>query len=187
MGTTSFVGRGRVLTERLLCQRTHPPPSDENTASRIMETEMDTAGMTPRQASEFRFGLEPICLSCHTQFEPIAYGFERYDQTGRYTPTDAEGRELFSDGTLPAMPGRPEIAFASAPDLLAQLAELESTQRCFVENMMEYGSGANVEHAEAFVDEALGDFTDGGLRFDALVEAVATNQRLTLTRNVAAE
>lgn len=182
MGTTSFVGRGLFLTERLLCQRVAEPP--EEVEQEIEDTAQATENMTPREASEFRFGLEPICLVCHTQFEPIAYGFERYDMLGRYTTTDEIGRDLFSDGVLPEFQGRPEIEFADAKQLLAELADIDATQACLVENMTEYGTGRRAYQAGDFLDIAAAEFADDGLTYEALVGAVASSEQLTLMRVV---
>lgn len=181
IGTTSFVGRGVFMTERLLCQHILAPP--DTVADQIMDTAMQTDGMTPREASEFRFGLEPVCLGCHTQFEPIAYGFERYDDSGRFTLTDEQGRDLFSDGMLPAFGDRPAIDFADPQTLLGELAPLPVVHRCIVENMMEFASGARPEDAEIFLDEATLEFDAAGLTYDGLVEAVAGSPRMTLLRH----
>lgn len=184
MGTTSFVGRGEFMTERLLCQSTPPPPSDPETSTRIEETEQATINRTPREASEYRFGLEGSCTSCHTQFEPIAYAFERYDSTGRYTTTDDEGRDLYSDGVLPGYLDRVEIPFTSAPELLNALAVEPAVARCLVENMMEFGFGASPKDAEPFVEDAAEEFAIQGETFEALARSVAFSQRLTLMRSV---
>ncbi len=184
VGTTSFVGRGVFMTKRLLCQHTAAPPSDDDSASEIEQTAEATEGLTPREASEFRFGLDAVCLSCHTQFEPVAYAFERYDMSGRYTLTDHAGRALFSDGVLPPFGDRPEIPFESAPELLTELAARPELRRCLVENMMEYASGARPTFATEFIDEAQTSYQDEGQTFDALVRAVAGNERITLMRTV---
>lgn len=180
IGTTSFVGRGLFLTERILCQHIAPPPAE--VSERIMETNMATEDMTPREASEYRLGLEAVCLSCHTQFEPIAYAFERYDVTGRFTLTDDQGRELYSHGVLPAFQDRPEIVFETAPELLEALSSLEQIRYCFTENMMEFATGFSATPAQDSLAIALGDFEAEGMTFEALVRAVAENRQLTLKR-----
>ncbi len=182
LGTTSFVGRGLFLTERLLCQHILPPPSDEGTANAIMDTAMQTEELTPRGASEFRFGLEPVCLTCHTQFEPIAYAFERYDMEGAYTLTDEEGRDLFSDGSLPPFKERPEIPFDDARALFDGLASTDATYQCLVEQMMEYATGHSAALAGDSVLEGQAAFEAEGRTFDALVRAVAENPQLTYKR-----
>ncbi len=187
LGTTSFVGRGLFMTERLLCQHILPPPSDEATANAIMDTAMQTEELTPRGASEFRFGLEPVCLTCHTQFEPIAYAFERYDMEGAYTLTDGEGRDLFSDGSLPPFKERPEIPFDDAHELFDGLATADATYRCLVEQMMEYATGHSAALAEDSVLGGQATFEAEGRTFDALVRAVAENPQLTYKRTAEEE
>ncbi len=182
LGTTSFVGRGLFMSERLLCQHILAPPSDPGTSDAIMDTAMQTEDLTPRGASEFRFGLEPVCLICHTQFEPIAYAFERFDMEGRYTLTDEEGRELFTDGNLPAFLERPDIPFDDVQGLFDSLATDEATYRCMVENMMEYATGRSARDADESVLLGQERFEAEGRTFDGLVRSVAENPQLTYKR-----
>ena len=171
IGTTSFVGRGLFLSERLLCQHVTEPPA--SASDEIEDTAQATENMTPREASEFRFGVDPVCGVCHIQFEPVAYAFERYDITGRYVLEDDNGRELYSDGVLPPFDGRPEIPFADAPALLTALADSPSTMRCLVHNMSEFGFGRPPLPADDWVETATETFTDEGSEFDALVRVIA--------------
>ncbi len=182
IGTTSFVGRGLFLTERLLCQSVAAPPED--VAEDIMMTAQATEDMTPREASEFRFGLEPVCLGCHTQFEPIAYAFERYDILGRYAETDEDGRALYSDGLLPAFTDRPEIAFSDAAALLGALSGIDAPDACLVNNMTEFATGRVAFGAADFLPAATGAFLEGGSTFDELCRAVAQSEQRSLLRVV---
>ncbi len=182
IGTTSFVGRGLFLTERLLCQYVAEPP--EEVAEEIENTAQATEDMTPREASEFRLGLEPVCQGCHLQFEPIAYAFERYDMTGGYTLTDDQGRELYSDGVLPEYRDRPQIEFSDAPELLTQLTDTDVVYACMVENMTTFGTGQRANLTGDFHDVATTSFIGQGQTFDALVRSVAQSEQRTLMRVV---
>ncbi|MBX2803050.1 MAG: DUF1588 domain-containing protein [Myxococcales bacterium] len=182
IGTTSFVGRGTFLSERLLCEHVIAPPSDDDTSTRIEETELATVSLTPREASAFRFSLEGPCYACHIRFEPIAYAFERYDVNGRYTLTDAEGRALFSDGELPEDGERAAIPFDSAPVLLRALSDEPSVRRCLAENVFEFASGASARGAGAFLDDAATQIESPRSSFRDLVRAAATSPRLTMSR-----
>ncbi|MCH9681584.1 MAG: DUF1588 domain-containing protein [Deltaproteobacteria bacterium] len=182
IGTTSFVGRGLFLSERLLCQHVaEPPPEVED---EIESTAQATSDMTPREASEFRFGLEAVCRGCHTQFEPVAYAFERYDMLGRHSATDDQGRPLYSDGLLPAFGDRPEISFHDARQLLASLAGVDAVYGCLVENMTQFGTGLPVNLRGDFHDLATSTFIDEGRTFDALARAIANSEQRTLLRVV---
>jgi len=182
IGTTSFVGRGLFLSERLLCQHVAEPPPE--VADEIETTAETTADMTPRQASEFRMNLEAVCLGCHLQFEPIAYAFERYDMTGRYTETDAQGRDLFSHGELPAFGPLPALAFDDAEQLLTQLAETDAVYGCLVENMTQFGTGRPSSRTGPFHADATARFIAEGRTFESLVRSVAGSEQRTLLRVV---
>ena len=182
IGTTSFVGRGLFLSERLLCQHVAEPPDD--VAEEIEDTAMATEDMTPREASEFRFGLEPVCLGCHTQFEPVAYAFERYDITGGYTLTDEQGRDLFADGSLPAAGNLPQIDFEDANELLTTLAGEDAVYSCLVENMTEFGTGRRANRSGDFHQIATDTFIDEGLTFEQLLLSTAGSEQLTFMRVV---
>lgn len=187
IGTTSFVGRGLFMSKRLLCLTTSPPPSDENAFNRIQETAQATEDLTPREASQFRFNLEPACQGCHQLFEPIAYAYERYDLSAQYTLTDDAGRDLFTDGVLPPGPNRPEIQFDDVFGLMSELAQTEGVARCLVENMLEYATMHPARAFEDALETASGVFDDNGGTFDALVRAVALNPQLRRQRIMAEE
>ena len=182
IGTTSFVGRGLFLSERLLCQHPVVPPA--SIGEQIEDTAQATEDMTPRQASEFRMQIEPVCQGCHLAFEPIAYAFERYDLGGRYSTTDEQGRELFSDGELPAAADRDAIAFDDAPQLLTELAGSVSVKACIVENMTQFGTGQPANLAGTYHDTATDTFVESDMTFESLVRAVAASEQRTLLRVV---
>lgn len=176
IGTTSFVGRGVFMSQRILCIDIAAPPSDEDAFNRIQETVADTEELTPREASEFRFNLEPQCQGCHQVFEPIAYAFERFDLSGQYTPTDEDGRALYTDGELPEVKYQPAITFDDAQELMTQLRDTERVGRCLVQNMMEYAIGHDVGRAQDAIGKAHTSFDEG--TFDDLVRAVALSPQL---------
>lgn len=182
ISTTSFVGRGLFLSERLLCQHIAEPPA--GIGEEIENTAQATEDMTPREASEFRLNLEPVCQGCHLQFEPVAYAFERYDTWGRFTLTDEQGRDLFSDGLLPAYGDRPEIAFADARELLLELSQTDAIYACMVENMTQFGTGLPANMLGDFHSSATEAFVSDGLTFEALARAVAGSEQRTLMRVV---
>ncbi|MEM9695568.1 MAG: DUF1588 domain-containing protein, partial [Myxococcota bacterium] len=178
MGTTSFVGRGIFMSQRLLCTTIISPPSDENATERIQETVADTEELTPREASEFRFNLEPACQGCHQVFEPIAYAYERFDIDGRYVETDADGRALFTEGVLPQGDGRTEIAFGNAEELVDALATMDGVERCLVDNMLEYASGYSLRASKRTIDAAFEGFRAEGRTFEALARVIALSPQL---------
>jgi len=176
MGTTSFVGRGVFMSQRILCIEIVSPPSNEEAFNRIQETAAETEELTPREASQFRFNLEIECQGCHQVFEPIAYAFERYDIAGQYTRTDEDGRALYSDGELPEIEYQDAISFDDATQLMTGLRDTERVGRCLVQNMMEYATGHDVGRAQDAIGKAYEVFDQG--TFDELVRSVALSPQL---------
>lgn len=172
IGSTSFVGRGVVLTERVLCRELPNPPSNIQFA--IDDAALATENLTPRQASDYRFNLGGQCENCHRNFEPIAFAFEQLDVLGFYSPQDLLGRDLFSHGYLQTSTGGIGDNYNDVAGLMALLANSEETSACFVQNMLSFASGR--KHAlvdDVTIQSAHENYLASGGTFNALVRAIA--------------
>lgn len=126
---SSPVHRGVYVRDRLMCQPIPLPPDFDPTLPEPM------AGETPPELVE-RHLSDPSCAGCHTFFDPIGLGFERYDGIGaartEYVggkPVDAKGEIVGSDdeatdGTFEGLAGLAEKLAASnqVRDCVAQQA-----------------------------------------------------------------
>jgi hypothetical protein len=178
VGSTSFVGRGLILTGRVLCRGvTTPPPGIE---AEIKMAMAGTAGLTPKGASEFRFGLGGACVACHKTFEPVAYAFERFDINGKYAETDNMMRPLYTQGYLQDGGGGVIGEYQGVPELMALLAASEETSKCFVSNMFEFASGRKPASSTdvAAVNAAHTTFSTEGGAFSHLLRSVALSPAL---------
>lgn len=172
IGSTSFVGRGTVLTERILCRKIPSPPSD--ITDEIDDTAAQTRSFTPRGASEFRFNLGGICLDCHKRFEPIAFAFEQFDVLGSHTEQDALGRDLFTNGYLQEINGDVGPSYQDVPGLMNILEQSEETSECFVSNMLLFGTGRLfVQQDGDAISLAHDNFINDGGTYENLLKAVA--------------
>lgn len=174
IGSTSFVGRGVILTERVLCREIQPPPP--GIQNEIDQTAEETLDYTPRQASDYRFGLGGVCEACHSTFEPIAFAFEQFDVLGNYSVRDDQGRNLFATGYLQTKSGGMGPSYQSAPELMQILANSDETSECFSRNMMKFAMGRSyAAHADEQISIAHRNHNDGGGTFTALLRAIAMN------------
>jgi Protein of unknown function (DUF1592)/Protein of unknown function (DUF1588)/Protein of unknown function (DUF1595)/Protein of unknown function (DUF1587) len=116
--------RGLLVFERLLCgvKPTVPPnvptlvapsPGVKTTRQRYEEQHM-AAGVA--------------CPVCHKNFDPIGFGFEHYDEAGRYRQMEG-ALPIDSSGTLLSQ-GQPLFSFTGLDDLSTQLATQEIVGRC---------------------------------------------------------
>jgi hypothetical protein len=122
--TSSPTLRGLVVYERLLChQRIKPPPG-------IPTIDVPTPGVTTtRQRYEVAHGGKPGCSACHQHFDPIGFGFEHFDEAGRYRP-DEHGLAIDASGKVLGSDGEPLFSFDGLDDLTTQLAALPEVADC---------------------------------------------------------
>lgn len=169
----SFVNRGKYLMERLLCR--HPTAFPGNITNEINSFNTETAGLNERERAEVRM-TRPVCWNCHTQFEPLAFGFARFDGAGRYVgEKDDDDKPLPLDGWVPT---REEVEppYEDVPSYMQILATNEVIQTCMTEHFLDFATsrvGDVVGKAEAEVvgteyHQTAGTLTD-------MVSAVATS------------
>jgi hypothetical protein len=156
--------------ERLLCR--HPAAVPDSVAAEIEAFNTDTAGLNERERAEVRMS-RSVCWSCHKQFEPLAFGFARFDGAGRYVgETDASGKPLPLDGWVPTGEDE-EPQYLDVASYMQVLATNPVIQTCMTEHFIDFAtsrSGDEVGRAEA---ELVGqDYIANGSTLSAVVSAV---------------
>jgi hypothetical protein len=115
--------RGLLVFERLLCgKRPQVPPSVPTlvAASPGQKT-------TRQRYEEQHMSAGTGCPLCHKLFDPFGFGFEHYNEAGRYRDLDS-GLPIDSSGQFTA--GGPALPFAGLDDLASDLASQESVGVC---------------------------------------------------------
>ncbi|MBC8069740.1 MAG: DUF1592 domain-containing protein [Deltaproteobacteria bacterium] len=125
----SWVHRGKLVRERLLCGTLPPPPpvaddSPINDDSRLQD---------------------PACSGCHTLMDPIGIGFEGYDPIGTFVGGSAPGR----------VEGIAAPEFDGALELSERLASLAEVHRCFAVQMFGYANRRVIGSEETCAVEAM--------------------------------
>jgi hypothetical protein len=138
--TTSPVRRGRFVLEQLLCQPMgSPPPGIEMSAPSSQAGKAD--------ASALRL-TDPSCAGCHAQMDPIGFGFEHYDPTGKYVTTNGD-EAIVADGAIDGVP------FATVNELAARVAEDPRFVRCAVQRTLGYALGRGITSADTAAIDAI--------------------------------
>ena len=124
----SPIHRGKLVRERLLCQKPSPPPPGLNA---------QLPPVDPKLSNRERFTMhsknEP-CASCHRLMDPIGFAFEGFDGVGRYVgAADTHGEIVDSPNTNAMFDGPVDLG-----QILAQSADVE---RCFALEWFRYASG----------------------------------------------
>ena len=125
---SSPVQRGVMVRERLLCEPLPPPPANVDTSPPELDPDQSTREHYVRQTAD------PQCAACHTQIDPIGFGFEHFDELGRYRATDGE-HPVDDAGRLD------RHAFDGVHDLAGLLADDPRVRRCFVRSWRRHATG----------------------------------------------
>jgi hypothetical protein len=145
---SSPVGRGYLISSRVLCQVPPPPPPG---------VDNNVPAADPNVSTRVRFEqhrTKPECASCHALMDPLGVSFEIYDGVGRYRtmdgtkPVDAASElkgTKASDGPT-----------KDAVDLMHKLADAEETRTCFAKQMFRYAFGRE-ESTQPADTQILGD------------------------------
>jgi hypothetical protein len=146
----SPVHRGKLVRERLLCQKPSPPPPGLNA---------ELPPVDPKLSNRERFAAhaknEP-CASCHRLLDPIGFAFEDFDGIGRYVGgADTKGEIVESPAT--------NATFAGPLELGGILAKSPDVERCFALQWFRYATGlAEGQDVACLVEEITQAFDASG-------------------------
>ncbi len=129
------VQRGVFVLQQLLCMQVAPPPPNVVAVPPAVD---QTATTRERFAQHIA---DQSCASCHVSLDGIGFGFERYDQLGRYRemenglPVDDSGQVVGSGD--PSLEG----PFNGALELSSKLATNETVRSCIATQWYRYAMG----------------------------------------------
>ena len=167
----SFVNRGKYLMERLLCR--NPIAVPDEVAAMIDSFNADTAGLNEREKSEIRQS-RGQCWGCHGQFEPLSFGFARFDGAGRYVgETDTAGKPLSLDGWVPTgLPNQPQ--YTDVASYMQVLATDPVVQSCMTAHFISFATARSTDDLARVQAESVGQrYQADGSTLAAMVSAVA--------------
>jgi hypothetical protein len=154
--------RGLLIFEKLFCnQRPQVPP---NVPKLDTSAPPSTAKTTRQRFEELHAVAEP-CRGCHSQFDPIGFGAEHFDEVGRYradengNPIDATGHDIPIDPS--AGDASPKITFDGLTDLAQRIADLPDVSDCVSGFVATYTYGGAFDCPAEEARGALGDGTIG--------------------------
>jgi hypothetical protein len=85
---TSFILRGKLVAESLLCAAIAPPPPN------VPDTDKTLPATATAQERSMAHRVNPSCATCHALFDPIGFAFESYDGVGRWRDKEANGKAI---------------------------------------------------------------------------------------------
>jgi len=132
---TAPVIRGVFVRERILCLPVAPPPPDVNAVPPDPDPNATTRERF-RQHTE-----QAVCSGCHRLIDGVGFGFERYDQLGRYRATE-NGLDVDESGEVLATNEETlDGVFVGAGELSARIATSARARDCLAANWYTYAFG----------------------------------------------
>ena len=172
--TGSFVNRGKYLMERLLCR--NPIAVPDALGEQIQAFTADTTGLNEPERSTIRQG-RPLCWSCHQQFEPLSFGFSRFDGAGRYVgEVDSAAKPLPLSGWVPS-DAMPQPTYTDVASYMQVLAKDQTVQTCMTEHFIAFATARSSDEQAKLQAKSVGqEYQTQGSTLQAMVGAVARSQ-----------
>lgn len=155
--------RGLFIRDALLCDRPSPPP-----ANIVLDPSVNRLEVQP-------------CAGCHSQMDPIGFGFADYDSLGRFRPGNRQTAGTTDDANLaPSSATRePELVghFEGPRELAERLAASERTSQCMVLQWLRYAHGRSETREDTCqITELRERFVAAGGDIRELLFAIATSE-----------
>jgi hypothetical protein len=177
----STVARGLFVLHDLLYSRVGDPPPDADT------TPVPTKpGMSQRAVAETRLA-NASCAGCHSKFEPLSFGLEKYDGLGAFHEIDEHGNKLRDDGEI-VLPGETEtVSYSSSAELMELLADSPRVKMNFTRKVTQFALGRPLVESDAPIVEQIHDAAQkGGGTYANLITAIVMSD-LVQRRRVEAQ
>jgi hypothetical protein len=128
--------RGLFPYYRLLCQPKLTPPKNVPMISSAPETN------TTRERYEVAHMTQgSACRGCHQFFDPIGFGFEEFDQAGRFRSTQ-NGEDVNPADVVTDPDGNELFSFTNQEELARGFAALPESFECFSAYLATYAFGS---------------------------------------------
>ncbi|MEL0096728.1 MAG: DUF1592 domain-containing protein [Planctomycetaceae bacterium] len=125
-----------------------PPPCVDTTPI------ASSKGTTQRSLAEMRIQ-NNACGGCHSKFEPLAFGLEKFNGIGVFIDTDEHGNRLREDGNI-LLPGTAEaVQYTTTKELMDLLADSERVQQTMVWKLTQFMLGRPLGPEDARAMEAI--------------------------------
>jgi len=159
--------RGLFVFKKLLCNDVPAVPAN------IPELKPPDPTLTTRERYETQHATG-YCQGCHGRWDPIGFGFEHFDESGRYRDTD-QNKPVNAKSFVP-QDGETLFEFDGEEDLMTQLVEQPLVHQCVSSYMTTYAFG---EQLDCSGESRRADFINGKIGFIDYLASLAGEPHFT--------
>jgi hypothetical protein len=172
--TSAPIFRGIAIREQMFCVDLPPPPPG---ADALLPPAM------PSQTTRQRLQLHrasPECASCHSLMDVLGYGFESFDDIGRYRTTE-NGVPIDDSGEFVGTDV--DGAFKGPIELAQRMAQSKQVQQCVSKQWFRYALGRmETELDSCALDAVYEKFQKGQFRMPDLLLALVESDAFRIRR-----
>jgi len=171
---TSPVRRGVFVLTNILCNHIPPPPPDVDTTP---------PNPDPNATTRERFNqhtASATCASCHRMMDPIGFGFEGYDATGKFRTTE-NGKPLDVSGSVAGTDI--DGPFNGALELVQRLHGSAQMKSCVSKLWLEFAlQRVPVQEDACSLEQAQNGFAASGYNLRDLIASVIKSDAFRYVR-----
>ena len=178
----SMVTRGLFVLQDMLRGVVKDPPPCVDT--RPVPTRK---GLTQRSIAEARIA-DTSCGGCHSKFEPLAFGLEKYNGLGAFHDQDKHGNTLREDGTIRVPGGAKPVKYRTSAGLMDLLAASPRMQQTINWKLAQFALGRPLGQRDAAVMEQIhASAREDGGTYVSLITAIVMSDLVQMTRTERSE
>ena len=173
----SMVARGLfVLHNVLRGVIKDPPPCVDTTPV------PSSPGRTLRAIAEDRIA-NAQCGGCHSRFEPLAFGLEKFDGVGAWHSRDEHGNPLREDGEVLFPGSGSAVAYQTSAQLMDLFARSDRSRRSLTWKLVQFAAGRPLVYDDTDVVDGIHDRAqEEGGTYQSLVSEIVKSDLVRLTR-----
>jgi uncharacterized protein DUF1592/uncharacterized protein DUF1588/uncharacterized protein DUF1595/uncharacterized protein DUF1585/uncharacterized protein DUF1587 len=167
--------RGKFVREALLCQELPAPPPN------IPKPPDVTPGVSTRERlSEHE--TNPSCAGCHSEMDPIGFGFEQYDAIGRFRSTDG-GKAVDASGEIEKTDV--DGTFTGVIELGKKLVTSTEVRECVARQWFRFTTSRYEQDMDGCTMKGISDaFNSAGMSLNALPKALVESDAFLYRRPI---
>jgi len=172
----SMVTRGLFVLNSILRGTVNDPPPGLDTTP-----VPSSPGASQRVIAEGRLNTG-ACSGCHTVFEPLAFGLEKFDGLGGYRESDEFENALREDGFV-LVPGEAEQRpYATIAELMDVLAASDRVEETLAWKLAQFSVGRPLgPHDIATMTTVIAESKRGGSTYQSLIRAIVMSDLIRKT------
>jgi hypothetical protein len=173
----SMVARGLFVLKDLLYSGVGNPPPGTNTTPIPPQP-----GMSHRAIAESRLAND-ACSGCHSKFEPLAFGLEKFDGLGAFHEKDEHGNQLREDGEI-LFPGTDKpVRYKTSAELMDLLAGSDRVRMNITRKLTQFALGRPlVASDEPVLKRIHSSAQEGGGTYPSLITAIVMSDLVQLAQ-----